>query len=301
METKAVSVQTQKSLSVVQFISSNIDTFDYVSLGKATSEKMIELVELKEGASVNDIYVINHSDKYVFMMDGDIIEGAKQNRIINTSVLLAPNVKTQIHVSCVEQGRWHHVSESFTPSDYVAPANLRQMKNEDVFFCKRQNNKSYADQGKIWDRVAENQKEFNIKSQTQSLSDIAIVKEKDFKKFTEEFKAEEEVNGIALFNGNKFVGLDLFNRAEVYKEYFPKILKGAAMQFLNVKAPSKKIDQSELKYKLLETMDNIEGFEKSTFEGAGAGIEERFESEILNGFSLMFDNKLIHLTAMQKN
>lgn len=301
METKAVSVQTQKSLSIVQFVSSNINTFDYVSLGKAVSEKMIELVELKEGASVNDIFVINHSDKYVFMMDGDIIEGAKQNRVINTSVLLAPKVKTQIHVSCVEQGRWRHVSESFTPSDYVAPAELRQIKNEDVLFSKRQNNKAYANQSKVWEKVSENHKRFKVDSDTSNLSDIVINKEDDFKKFTESFKAEEGVNGIALFNGNNFVGLDLFNREDVYKEYFPKILKGAAMQFLNIKTPSKKIDESELKYKLLVTIDQIEGLEKSAFDGVGIGTEERFQAEKLNGFALMFDKKLIHLTAMQKN
>lgn len=301
METKAISVQTQKSLSIVQFISSNIDTFDYVSLGRAASEKMIELVELKDGASVNDIFVINHSDKYIFMMDGDIIDGAKQNRVINTSVLLAPKVKTQVHVSCVEQGRWHHVSESFTPSDYVAPANIRQMKNEDVLYSIKLNKKAYADQGKVWDKVSENHSAFDIKSQTQNLSDLVIAKEDDFKKFTESFKAEDGVNGIALFNGNKFVGLDLFNREVVFQEYFPKILKGAAMQFLNIKAPTKKIDESELKYKLLETMDKIEGLQKATFKGVGVGTEDRFQDEKLNGFALMFDKKLIHLTAMQKN
>ncbi|KAF0147642.1 MAG: hypothetical protein FD143_3021 [Ignavibacteria bacterium] len=301
METKAISVQTQKSLSIVQFISSNIDTFDYVSLGRAASEKMIELVELKDGASVNDIFVINHSDKYIFMMDGDIIEGAKQNRVINTSVLLAPKVKTQVHVSCVEQGRWHHVSESFTPSDYVAPANMRQMKNEDVLYSIKLNKKAYADQGKVWSKVAENHKEFDIKSQTQNLSDLAIAREDDFKKFIESFKSEEGVNGIALFNGNKFVGLDLFNCEVVFQEYFPKTLKGAAMQFLNIKAPTKKIDESELKYKLLETMDKIEGLQKATFNGVGVGAEDRFQDEKLNGFALMFDKKLIHLTAMQKN
>lgn len=300
METKVVSVQSQKSLSVVQFISSNIDTFDYVSLGTAAKEKMIELLELKEGASVNDILVVNHSDKYVFMMDGDIIEGAKQNRVINTSILLAPKVKTKIHVSCVEQGRWYHVSDLFMPSDYVAPANMRQVKNEDVFSSLKRQSKAYAHQGRVWDKVSENLHVQDIKSETSNLSDAMNSKQEEFTIFADNFKADDHVNGLAFFNDNKFVGLDLFNSSKVYKEYFPKILKGAAMQFSYLKEPTKKVDEAELKYRFLETMDKIETLERNSFNGVGVGTEERFESDKLNGFQLMFENKIIHLTAMNR-
>ena len=298
METKVVSVQTQNNLSVVQFISSNIDTFDYLSLGRAASEKLLELREVGDGGSVNDVYVINRSDKFIFIMDGDIIEGAQQNRVINASVLLAPMSKTKVQVSCVEQGRWNKISDSFMPSDYTAPSMMRMRKNMDVHSNLRSNKSHYADQGKVWDIVSENLNHLNVASETSNLSDAMNEKREEYRIFSDEFKCDESVNGLALFNDNKFIGMDLFNSSKVYQDYFHKILKGAAMEFSHSMKSDKKIDESEIKYKTLDIMDKIEAIETKTFKGVGIGTDERFEAEKLTGFQLVYENKLIHLAAM---
>jgi len=298
METKIVSVQTQKNLSVVQMISSNVDTFDYLSLGIASAKILIELKEISDGGSVNDIYVINHSDKFVFIMDGDIIEGAKQNRIINTSVLLAPKSKTKVQVSCIEQGRWNPVSDSFKPSDYTATTTLRMQKNKDVAVNLGFNASHYADQENVWNIVSEKLSDLDIDSKTSNLSDAMKDKREEYKIFSDEFKRDDSVNGLALFKGNKLIGMDLFNSSKVYQDYFCKILKGAAMEFSNNNSPENKIVESEIKYKTLEIIDKIEVMETKSFKGIGVGTEERFEAEKLTGFQLIYDNKLIHLAAM---
>ena len=42
----------------------------------------------------------------VLFLEGEELVGAKQNRILNTSVLIAAHTKSKIPVSCVEAGRW---------------------------------------------------------------------------------------------------------------------------------------------------------------------------------------------------
>ncbi len=299
METRIVSVQTKNQLSVVEFISSNIDTFDYMPLGRAVKKNLIVLKEISEGGSVNDVYVINRSDKFVFIMDGDIIQGAKQNRIINTSILLAPMSKTQIQVSCVEQGRWQKVSSKFdAPDSFFAPSSIRSLKNMDVFDNLKKGGSHYANQSRVWSAVNDKLKDHNVSSETSNLGDIMKEKEGEFKAIEEEFKCGENVNGLALFKENQFLGLDLFNSSLVYRDYFYKIVKGAAFDYSFGKQKDRKIDENELKYKTLDMLDKIEALEKHRFKGAGVGYEDRFESDETTGFQLLYENNLIHMAAM---
>ena len=51
------------------------------------------------------------------MLDGEELIGAKQNRILNTTVLVAAHTEVTIPVSCVEQGRWGYRGRQFRPGD----------------------------------------------------------------------------------------------------------------------------------------------------------------------------------------
>jgi hypothetical protein len=113
MEVQAVSFQKSKRMSIVQLLTARHNSFDYISGATAIKNELVRVNEVSEAGRVNDLFVFNLSDKYVFFMDGDILMGAKQNRVLNTSVLLAPNSKSTLPVSCVEQGRWSKISDSF--------------------------------------------------------------------------------------------------------------------------------------------------------------------------------------------
>ena len=57
-----------------------------------------------------ELVVENPLDERVLLYDGEELVGAKQNRILNVSVLVEAKSALTIPVSCVEQGRWSHVS-----------------------------------------------------------------------------------------------------------------------------------------------------------------------------------------------
>jgi hypothetical protein len=47
----------------------------------------------------------------VLIVDGEELVGAKQNRVVNLTILVPAQQTVVIPVTCVEQGRWHHVSQ----------------------------------------------------------------------------------------------------------------------------------------------------------------------------------------------
>ena len=178
--------------------------------------------EVSQAGDVNTLVVLNASAQFVFMMDGDVLAGAKQNRVVNTSILLAPKSKTFIPVSCIEQGRWHHTSPKFTDSKFVASSKLRADKARNVRENLKKENAFDANQGEVWNFVAESQRLYQMSSPTSNLSDIFEKKEKDFDAFAKAFAANPEANGVAIFLGDQLKDLDIFNRREVYPGVFPQ-------------------------------------------------------------------------------
>ena len=82
--------------------------------GKSTALRMIAgLEEVSEGGSVPQLLVENRGNNRVLFLEGEELVGAKQNRILNTSILVPAKSKIKVPVSCVEQGRWRYTSKHF--------------------------------------------------------------------------------------------------------------------------------------------------------------------------------------------
>ena len=88
---------------------------DWLTLGEAGDAVVIE--EVSHGGHVPTLVVTNTADRPVLLLDGEELVGAKQNRVLNTTVLVARGARLDIPVSCVEQGRWSYTSRRFAPGD----------------------------------------------------------------------------------------------------------------------------------------------------------------------------------------
>jgi hypothetical protein len=260
----------------------------------------VKVREVSEGGSVNNLLVVNESDKFVFFMDGDILAGAKQNRVLNTSLLLAPYSKTEVPVSCVEQGRWSRVSPDFSSTDYVAPSMMRASKMRMVSANLRTKGGHYADQVRVWDGVTLFQSDSGVHSATSNLSDIFEGKRKDFESLISAFTPVEGANGLGVFVGQDLVSIDLFNRTEVYAEYFPKVLRGVALEVSTRKKKGKGVPEAEGRYRVLDLLDNAADAESESFPAVGVGSERRFRISGFSGFDLMYDAIRIHTAILKE-
>ena len=82
---------------------------------QATLDKVFEA--LARTRNVPELRVVNPLDANVLLYDGEELLGAKQNRILNVTVLVPAASEKTVPVSCVEEGRWHARSAAFADVD----------------------------------------------------------------------------------------------------------------------------------------------------------------------------------------
>ena len=67
----------------------------------------------------------------MLIFDGEELIGAKQNRIVNTTLLIGVG-ESVLPVSCVEHGRWSHRAGAFSSGDWASHPELRKQKQVHV-------------------------------------------------------------------------------------------------------------------------------------------------------------------------
>ncbi|MBS1518823.1 MAG: hypothetical protein JSS91_12105 [Bacteroidetes bacterium] len=294
-------LQKQGAISLLQFRTGFADTLEYIPLSEALRNKNVSIREVSESGSVNNLSLVNDSDHFIFISDGDILEGAKQNRVLNTSVFIAPHTVTEIPVSCVEAGRWRYRKKDFSHSKSYMPRDIRIEKMKKVEENLFESGKAYADQSEIWNEVRCYEDTLDSRSASSDLNELFSKKEKELLELTGNLTYTEGSNGMAVFSGNRLISVEIFNRAEIFREYFPKLLKSTAIELLKADINSQDISYEESVRAAEEFMNETEKINPKIHKGVGAGTEKRFSSDMLTGFELNYDKKPVHFVALNEN
>ena len=125
-EIKVCAKQNHKNMTLYCLLSAHEAPVDFVTLDNALATGALCVTEVTEGGSVPELKVNNKSDQKILLVDGEELVGAKQNRVLNITILIAPKSETNIPVSCVEQGRWSYRAARMAarPSPTMAMADL---------------------------------------------------------------------------------------------------------------------------------------------------------------------------------
>lgn len=270
---------------------------DYLALAEALQLKQAEITELNEGGSVPDLVVVNHGDKAVLLLDGEELAGAKQNRVLNTTILVAARAKTVIPVSCSEQGRWHYTSASFSSSGNVMAAAIRKKKTRSVSSSLGTTGKFQSNQGEVWSGIADLHEKASTShlSQTGAMSDVYAAREKDLDALSAAFPATEAQTGVLVLRDGQVEGCDVISRSDVYRQLHDRLVRSYAMEAL-VEAPSQKpakhTDSADIAQKFFALAEQAE---ETHHRSTGLGEDHRLSSSHLAGSALVVDDQVIHM------
>jgi len=123
---------TFQNLIILPIFSEQGRSNGFSLLDDAIRTDKFRVTEVSDSGTVPELKVINHLDTDVLIIDGEELVGAKQNRIVNTTILVGKKQVVVIPVSCVEQGRWRYRSKQFSTGRSHLYADLRKKKSKSV-------------------------------------------------------------------------------------------------------------------------------------------------------------------------
>jgi len=266
---------------------------EYLLLDEALSQDSIEVTEVDKAGSVPELKIINKSPEMVLILDGEELVGAKQNRIINTTILIGANATIVIPVSCVEQGRWSYHSPRFSSGVRMMSSGLRAMKSIHVHRSIRETGHYTSDQVEIWAEISDKATRRRATSPSMAMSEIYEKDRPSIQEYIKHFKLiNSQVGAVFMING-KAVGMDAVGKPETFSKIFKKLVESYALDAVDWLDPEKEPEVP--KSEVTKFMRDSQATRVESHESVGLGIDYRLESKKLTGFSLALDDQILHL------
>lgn len=264
---------------------------DALELGTLTVE------ELGESGSVPELVVKNSGDSRVLFLEGEELRGAKQNRVLNTSVLVPAHSSLKIPVSCVEQGRWAYRSKRFRSEGTHSSSKMRRILKESVTEALVAGAGHRSDQGKVWGEVSRLMQSTGSSSATMAMADAYASSESRLVDFRVNVPYVEGACGVAFAVAGKIVSLDLFDKPETCRKVWDRLMTGMVVEALETSpAPTLSTPSSGDVSALINRWRESP---PKPVPAVGEGQELRYESLApTHASALVFQEAMIHASAI---
>ena len=285
-------------MAIFPLLDKEESVLDYLTLDEAIASGYAHVTEVDESGDVPELKFRNSSDKRIFLMEGEELVGAKQNRTLNLSILAPAEREITIPVTCVESGRWSYNSERFDSSDRVHYSRGRRKKmasvSESMNFC----NRTEANQSAVWYEISSKELRMKSFSPTSSMGAIFEKNKGRLSDYVKAFTAIENQAGMLVMVGDDIVGLDLFDNKETLKKLMPKLVRSFALDAIELNTRKKYQPEIEDAKDLLKKTATAN---TSNHPAVGDGNNLRLQSEEVIGGALVLDYQVIHLSVFRND
>lgn len=264
---------------------------EYLTLGEALKRGLLSISEKSESGSVPEVKVVNMAEVAVLLLDGEELVGAKQNRVLNSTVLLTPKSETLINVSCTEQGRWSYKNRNFEDSDVVMARNIRARKSRSVSNSLSMCAGFRSDQSEVWEGIEELSQSAGVHSSTSAMRDVFSSKEDAIQECLVTFQKVEGQKGFIFAVDGAVVGMDIVSRADAYAQLHNKLVKSYVIDSnLKTKAEAQTVSP-ECVSRFIERLSKCA---ETCYPSVGCGMDYRFDDQDLCGSALVYEETCIH-------
>jgi hypothetical protein len=268
---------------------------DYLTLDEALELGAARISEVSEAGSVPELSFVNTSARKVLLVDGEELVGARQNRILNLTILVGAGKTLVIPVSCVEHGRWSYRGRQFGSARRSLFAKARAAKMRDVSMHMRAHGHRASDQQRVWADIEHKRQAMAVESPTGAMADIFEAREGDLARFAAAFTAATGQIGAAFAINGTVRGADVFDSEITFRKFLAKLVGSYALDA---------VEEGDAGGARPATIAHVKAFlaqlanaNEMRYEALGEGADVRLESPSAAAGALEVDGRLVHLAA----
>ncbi len=283
-------------LCLYPLLGDDLDAAPYILLDAALEAGVLTIEEKGASGTVPELLLTNRGSDKILLLDGEELVGAKQNRIINTSVLVDAHSTITLPVTCVEAGRWRQESAHFASGGSHYNARGRQKKVGEVSEALASSGRASADQSRVWSDISSKLDRLAVSSDTHALHDVTRRYQTDLNDYQTRLATPlPRQVGAAFALGRELVGVDLFDCSPTLTATLPKLVASYALDALEEGAADAPPPVSVV----AAWLQALKQANATVHPAVGLGKDVRLSGPRVSGAALQFENCLLHLSAFQ--
>lgn len=253
-------------------------------------------VEERVSSRVNELAVSNAGRLPVLFLDGEYLEGGKQNRIVNVSAVVPAHASLDLPVSCVERGRWHWTTgwRTFRPSHVHTYSRLRAIEACQVAAAAWLSSAARAGQAGVWDEVARLHRSMGTASSDWAMN-VSYDRQRAWIGLVlDEFPEPlADQCGVVVWVADEPVALEVFDWPATLAGAWPRLLTGYAMDAAAAHGTRARVDLDGV----AAWIEQVRAAAVAEREPLGLGAGASLTGEGVVGGALVYGDTLIHLAA----
>ncbi len=284
--------QNFRNMTVVPLLTPADGNQQYLTLAEALKKKQIKIKEVNDSGSVPELAVMNAAEVPVLLLDGEELKGAKQNRVLNTTILVEQGIKLTVPVSCTEHGRWSYESHVFHDSAVVLSPKVRGAKVASVSQSLEEDRAFASDQSAVWDGIAERQACARVNSHTGAMRDVYKARKGNLDEYLKAFKPIEGQKGLLVIINGKAAGFDVVSRAPAYRLLHDRLARSYALDAMLDREKGTAVDYKAVGAQFISDAGKCG---EKIYPSVGLGWDYRFEGDSMVGSALAHKDEVIHM------
>ena len=265
-----------RGLTVIPLFAAAKPTLDYVGLDEAVS-RGFRVSEIGSEGVVEWLAVENVLSDCVLLYEGEELVGAKQNRIVEQTILVGAKSALKIPAKCVERGRWSHRTAAFTPAPRAAYPSLRMAQR--------------MGQGAAWAEISAKHACLATHSPTDAAEAMYVSRRSSLDEYVQALPRLDGQSGVIVSIAGRLTCLDYVSRSDVFAGLYLKLLRGYALD-----AIESSVDRPLSKTALGRFLGELELAERSRRPSVGLGEEAELAGYAI-GRELTLDGEVVALSA----